>query len=118
MRRLLIALVLVVAASVSPFSVCGQEPQVPAYLVLQAPAKVHKGQAYYPGRGYAAKPQAYAYGWFGAQPRNQWRRQTGHGARLHSVEAILIDRDRFATSPVRRRCAGAVDLVEGCANCL
>jgi hypothetical protein len=80
MRRFLIALVLVMAASATPLSVRGQEPQVPAYLILQAPAKVHKGPAYYPGRGYAAKPQAYAYGWFGAQPRDQWRRQTGHGA--------------------------------------
>ncbi len=84
MRRLLLALVLMTLATTCSVSARAQEPapdsRVPSYLVLQAPAQVHKGKAYYPGRGYAVKPQAYAYGWFGAQPRDHWRRQTGYGA--------------------------------------
>jgi hypothetical protein len=80
MRRLLVVLVLVTAAVIVPATLHAQDPQVPAYLILQTPAKVHKGQPYYPGRGYAVRPQAYAYGWFGAQPRSQWRRQTGYDA--------------------------------------
>jgi hypothetical protein len=45
----------------------------PAYLILQAPAKTHKGKAYQNGRGYAAPAHAYSYGWFGAKPRKHWR---------------------------------------------
>ena len=52
----------------------------PSYLILRAPAQTHKGHAYYPGRGHAVKPQAYAYGWFGAQPRYHWKRHTGYYA--------------------------------------
>jgi hypothetical protein len=46
---------------------------LPSYLILQAPAKTHKGKPYQNGRGYAAPAHAYSYGWFGAKPRRHWR---------------------------------------------
>jgi hypothetical protein len=59
----------------------GQAPRAPSYLILRAPAQKPQGRPYYPGRGYEVKPQAYAYGWFGAGSRSRWRRQTGyHGS--------------------------------------
>ena len=50
----------------------------PSYLILRAPARKHKGHAYYPGRAYEVRTQAYAYGWFGAKPRGSWKRSTGY----------------------------------------
>ena len=50
----------------------------PSYLILQAPARPHKGHAFYPGRGYEVRTHAYAYGWFGARPRRHHKRTTGY----------------------------------------
>ncbi|MCU0958712.1 MAG: hypothetical protein MUF48_01285 [Pirellulaceae bacterium] len=55
-----------------------EDPRVPSYLLLRAPAQTPHGRPYYPGRGYDVKPHAYAYGWFGATPRSHWHRHTGY----------------------------------------
>ena len=78
MKKLAAALIVVTAiALVGPATreACGGPP---AYLILRAPARAHKGNAYYPGRGFEVKTQAYAYGWFGARPRGSWKRTTGY----------------------------------------
>jgi hypothetical protein len=78
MRKPVFVLALGLLLGISVLTARGQDPRTPSYLILRAPAQVPHGPSYYPGRGYAVKPQAYAYGWFGAQPRSHWRRQTGH----------------------------------------
>ncbi|HUG69791.1 MAG TPA: hypothetical protein VMM76_18710 [Pirellulaceae bacterium] len=64
---------------------CGAVTQVeashPSYLVLRGPVASYPhpaSQGYYPGYGYAVEPQAYSYGWFGAQPSKQWTRHFGY----------------------------------------
>ena len=78
MRKPMLALAVGLLLSWFVLTASAQDSRAPSYLILRAPAQVHQGQPYYPGRGYEVKPQAYAYGWFGAQPRSQWRRQTGY----------------------------------------
>lgn len=53
----------------------------PSYLILRGPVTAnphHAHQGYYPGYGYAVQPQAYSYGWFGADPKPQWTRSFGY----------------------------------------
>ena len=53
----------------------------PSYLILRGPVATQPhpaSQGYYPGYGYAVQPQAYSYGWFGAQPVRQWTRHFGY----------------------------------------
>ncbi|MEO8165610.1 MAG: hypothetical protein ABI619_09455, partial [Betaproteobacteria bacterium] len=53
----------------------------PSYLILRGPVASnphHTDQGYYPGYGYAVQPQAYSYGWFGAEPRRQWTHHNGY----------------------------------------
>ena len=52
----------------------------PSYLILRAPARSHKGHAFYPGRGYEVRTHAYAYGWFGARPRCHRERSMGYNS--------------------------------------
>ncbi|MHB0957567.1 MAG: hypothetical protein ACYC6N_00120 [Pirellulaceae bacterium] len=78
MRMPVLALASVLLLGLGALPASGQDPRVPSYLILRAPAQVSHGQPYHPGRGYEVKPQAYAYGWFGAQPRSHWHRQTGY----------------------------------------
>lgn len=83
MRKRLSLLLLGVACTLVPITARGeapQAPQAPSYLILQPPARTPHGHAYYPGRGYTVKPQAYAYGWFGAKPRSHWRRHEGYAS--------------------------------------
>ena len=57
------------------------EASHPSYLVLRGPVAPNPhpaSQGYYPGYGYAVQPQAYSYGWFGAQPTRQWTRHNGY----------------------------------------
>jgi hypothetical protein len=78
MRRYLLATLLGTALVLFGTEVRGEDPRAPSYLILQAPARTPHGQPYYPGRGYAVKPQAYAYGWFGVKSRSHWRRHEGY----------------------------------------
>ena len=83
MTRLALALLFCAAFGLdglSARSADAAKPRAPSYLVLRAPARAHKGHAYYPGRGYEVKTHAYAYGWFGAKPRRHWRRHTGYNS--------------------------------------
>ena len=66
MRKPVFVLALGLLLGTSVLTARGQDPRTPSYLILRAPAQVPHGQPHYPGRGYAVKPQAYAYGWFGA----------------------------------------------------
>jgi len=78
MRHLALAFVIgavVAFLSAAHATAAGQEP---SYLLLKAPARVHRGHAYYPGNAYVVRPHAYAYGWFGATPRLHMSRHTGH----------------------------------------
>jgi hypothetical protein len=56
------------------------ERPAPSYLILRAPARPPQAAAYYPGRSYEVRTHTYAYGWFGAQPRQHPRRSTGYNA--------------------------------------
>jgi hypothetical protein len=80
MRRWLPLLLVGAALIFGATEARAQRPDVPSYLILQAPARTPEGKPYYPGRGYAVRPQAYAYGWFGAPPRSHWRRQEGYNS--------------------------------------
>ena len=57
----------------------------PSYLILRTPQHAtsvvpHTPGGYSPPRGYAIPVQrpTYAYGWFGAAPRQHWSRHTGY----------------------------------------
>ena len=52
----------------------------PSYLILRAPARSHKGNSFYPGRGYQVRTHAYAYGWFGVRPRCHLERSMGYNS--------------------------------------
>jgi len=79
MKRLITLLAITVASSAIPATGVTAEPgRTPSYLILRAPARVHRGPAYYPGRGYEVRPQSYSYGWFGVRPRRHLRRSTGY----------------------------------------
>ncbi len=70
---------IMLAALLAPATAGGADgAPVPSYLLLRAPAQTSHGRPYYPGRAYEVKPQAYAYGWFGAAPRSHWHRHTGY----------------------------------------
>ena len=74
--RVWLVLVVIVCTSVSTLPAAP-----PAYLVLEAPAAPipqrpsHSG---HPGREIPVATQAYAYGWFGVQPRQHWSRHFGY----------------------------------------
>jgi hypothetical protein len=53
-------------------------PHAPSYLILSAPRPVHRGHQQYSGRGWEVRTSTYAYGWFGAMPRQHVRRSTGY----------------------------------------
>lgn len=76
--RSLFWFVLFAALLASPAVGWAAAPPIPSYLILRAPAQTAQGRPYYPGRAYEVKPQAYAYGWFGAAPRSHWHRHTGY----------------------------------------
>jgi hypothetical protein len=78
MKRLLLLILLLCGSIHQSATARRAAAQSPSYLILRAPAQSHRGHAYYPGRGYEVKPQTYAYGWFGAQPRSHWKRHTGY----------------------------------------
>lgn len=50
----------------------------PSYLILRTPARSEKHRTYYPARGYGAMASPYTYGWFGAQSKRHWSRNTGY----------------------------------------
>ncbi|MDA1049952.1 MAG: hypothetical protein O3C40_05665 [Planctomycetota bacterium] len=77
MCRAIVVLIGILACAI----VTNAEASHPSYLILQgpvAPNPHHTSQGYYPGHGYAVQPQAYSYGWFGAQPKRQWTRHNGY----------------------------------------
>lgn len=82
MKHWAVMVLIGLAAGTLPSSGAAQPPaprqDVPAYLILRPPARDPHGHPYYPGRGYEVRPQAYAYGWFGATARSHWKRQTGY----------------------------------------
>ena len=80
MCRLALALLFGLSIALCVTEARGENPRVPSYLILRAPARKPHGQPYYPGRGYEVKPQAYAYGWFGAAPRSHWYRHEGYNS--------------------------------------
>ena len=80
MRRLMLGLLLGWGIAMNATELCAQSPRVPSYLILRAPSRPPHSPAYYPGRGYEVRPQAYAYGWFGAQPRSHWYRHEGYNS--------------------------------------
>ncbi len=80
MHKCLVAILLGAALAWCATETRGEDPRVPAYLVLRAPERLPQGPAYYPGRGYAVTTQAYAYGWFGVKARSHWRRHEGYHA--------------------------------------
>lgn len=79
MKKLLAAITLTaVILTWSPCTASAQQRE-PSYLILRAPVRRYKGHTYYnPGRGYEVRTHAYAYGWFGVQPRQHLRRSTGY----------------------------------------
>ncbi len=52
----------------------------PAYLILRTPKMnaIDKSRGWYPADPYRVTTQAYAYGWFGAEPRMHWTRHFGY----------------------------------------
>lgn len=73
----LIALISLVSPVWMPVAGAAERP-APSYLILRAPARPPQAAAYYPGRPYEVHTHTYAYGWFGAQPRQHLRRSTGY----------------------------------------
>lgn len=85
MKKWAITILLSLAAvGLPPTTTAAQPPSpgssAPPYLILRPPARDHHDRAYFPGKGYEVRPQSYAYGWFGAQPRTHWKRQTGYNS--------------------------------------
>lgn len=83
MQRLFLKLVLFAGAIVAWHHLAGCESvqaQVPSYYTLRAPAPAmhHGGHGYNPGQAQPVSRHAYAYGYFGAQPRRHWSRHFGY----------------------------------------
>ncbi len=78
MKKLVATIALVMALMYLGSAPQSAQARAPSYLILRAPARTPKGHTYYSGRGYEVRTQAYAYGWFGVQPRSHARRSTGY----------------------------------------
>jgi hypothetical protein len=78
MRRLAAVIVILILVSMCCPAAATAQTRRPSYLILRAPVRKFRGHAYYPGRGYEVRTEAYAYGWFGAKPRRHLRRSTGY----------------------------------------
>ncbi len=77
MKRLALAIILLLSIASSATADWGP-PRQPSYLILSAPRRPAHGHQHYTGRGYRAETTTYAYGWFGARPRQHLKRSTGY----------------------------------------